>query len=120
MRPIDADTLLERPIWFCGGWMGDSYAEGYMDALDKVEETIKSEPTIEMPRWIPCEERLPELKTECLITYLSWSGSPVIDIDSYDYDGKDGWFSHMDKVIAWMPLPEPYDGERKDDEGVLD
>lgn len=59
MRPIDADTLLKRPIWFCGGWMGDSYAEGYMDALDKVEEVIKSEPTIEMPRWIPCEKELP-------------------------------------------------------------
>ena len=125
MRPIDADTLLKRPIWFCGGWMGDSYAEGYMDALDKVEEVIRSEPTIEMPRWIPCEERLPEKEEKSYLVYLDsgnvcecrwWCLDPVF------LNPTDHWRWHfMDrpqftKVLAWMPLPEPYEGEREDDE----
>lgn len=105
MRLIDADKLKIDYIEE-DETSDDVYVYRYVS-----ETQIDNAPTIEMQRWIPCSERLPELKTECLITFLSWSGYPVIDIDSYDYDGEDGWFSHMDKVIAWMPLPEPY-GER--------
>lgn len=107
MRPIDADML--KVDWYDDYETedGDEYSYTYVST-----HQIDNAPTIDVaPQWIPCSERLPELKTECLITFLSWSGYPVIDIDSYDYDGEDGWFSHMDKVIAWMPLPEPY-GER--------
>lgn len=94
-------------------FVDDMTREAFDMAIDLIKEA-KSVSTINtMPNWIPCSERLPELKTECLITYLSWSGDPVIDIDSYDYDGEDGWFSHMDKVIAWMPLPEPYEERSK-------
>ncbi len=103
MRPIDANALKEDlkdpPLHLSLGGM----------SMRDVLQLIDYAPTIDVElKWIPCSERLPELKTKCLITYLSWSGSPVIDIDSYDYDGEDGWFSHMDKVIAWMPLPEPF------------
>ena len=102
MRLIDADALIDEL--------------GISDEDIVFKEILEDAPTIDAaPRWIPCSERLPELKTECLITFLSWSGYPVIDIDSYDYDGEDGWFTHMDKVIAWMPLPEPYE-VRKDNE----
>lgn len=56
MRLIDADALMEQPVWLCGGWVGDSYAEGYMDALDKVEETVKSAPTIDAEPVVRCKD----------------------------------------------------------------
>lgn len=114
MRLIDADALLEVLRVREDEW--NTPDETWRPERE-YGNAIKNAPTIDAaPRWIPCSERLPELRTECLITFLSWSGYPVIDIDSYDYDGEDGWFSHMDKVIAWMPLPEPYEA-REDNEG---
>ena len=93
--------------------MGDSYAEGYMDALDKVEEVIKSEPTIEMPRWIPCEKELPNITEKFFLIsgYVGvgvgwWNGSEFLSSTLLPHD----------EVIAWMPLPEPYGGERKDND----
>ena len=56
MRPIDADALMEQPVWLCGGWVGDSYAEGYMDALDKVEKTVKLAPTIDAVPVVRCKD----------------------------------------------------------------
>lgn len=56
MRLIDADALMEQPVWLCGGWVGDSYADGYMDALDKVEETVKSAPTIDAVQVVRCKD----------------------------------------------------------------
>ena len=112
MRPIDMDALIKGIQELTG--KNDVYLP-----ISFINEFAENYIVDTAPRWIPCDERLPELKTKCLITYLSWSGSPVIDIDSYDYDGEDGWWTHMDKVIAWMPLPKPY-AERKDNEGVLD
>lgn len=135
MRPIDADALMEQPVWFCGGWVGDSYAEGYMDALDKVEETIKSAPTINIvQKWIPCEEKLPEY-FEPVIT---WDGHcyfvekriPYI-LDENDNQIKSEWWVSDDydeeetdyypnlrdgAAIEWVPLPEQYEEERNDNE----
>ena len=61
-------------------------------------------------KWIPVTERLPKsnqivLVTEDgevkLCTYELWYG--------YGY----GFYGSRGKVIAWMPLPEPYKGENK-------
>ena len=81
------------------------------------------------PQWIPCSERLPEehigfyLVTiqKRRITALNVVGcdNMVYDIDiaRWDYDRRVPQCGYhwckADKVIAWMPLPEPYreDGE---------
>ena len=115
MRPIDADALMEQPVWFCGGWVGDSYAEGYMDALDKVEETIKSAPTIDAePKWVSCEERLPE--KEQLVLCQSRSGIiNVLRLKSNEL--WESQYPHVNYrfsfVTAWMSFPEPYKGRSK-------
>ena len=71
------------------------------------------------PQWIPCSERLPE-HPENDDYYL-------VTIQCEHYDGwddyvtgfaewtKHGWdelscYIGQIKVIAWMPLPKPYDG----------
>lgn len=126
---------------------------------DVVTPIVFSQPTIEMPSWIPCSERLPECEQEVLIctekklvgkdAYIDSIVTPAIyedgtmlevdsiwDWDEYIYDEWDdtedcgiipeGWFENRHfnpegvfnnpidrKVVAWMPLPEPYreDGE---------
>ena len=61
-------------------------------------------------QWTPCSERLPMTKDDYIITvkdksltwtdYVEWSA----DYHWWEYDD--------DMVIAWMPLPEPYKGEK--------
>lgn len=64
-------------------------------------------------RWIPCSERLPELNSRCVLLYGNdniscgyYRGNRTFDVDYGDED-----VSTM--VIAWMPLPEPWKGEKK-------
>lgn len=64
--------------------------------------------------WIPCSERLPEnIIKDCLVTLENGAVFQA----SYSDIGKEFrmicWhgierFSEENKVIAWMPLPEPY------------
>lgn len=55
--------------------------------------------------WIPVSERLPIPPTFCLVT-TDGSHGDVIDIALYM---SDGWHK-ASEVIAWMPLPSPYEG----------
>ena len=66
--------------------------------LDAAQEAI------EKLRWIPVEERLPELRESVLITL--WDRTVTVG----------QWYGHRwghaqaysEDVIAWMPLPYPY------------
>ena len=75
------------------------YQRGYKDAKRVYEQ-----------RWIPCNERLPEAPTFCLVT-TDGSYNDVIDIAMYM---SDGWHK-ASKVLAWMPLPQPWRGEEDED-----
>lgn len=60
------------------------------------------------PKWIPCEERLPEPTQKVLVT----------GINGCVYTSRivHGEFEYGGNVIAWMPLPGPYMEERKNNE----
>jgi hypothetical protein len=67
--------------------------------------------------WIPVSERLPELTegTECfkqspccLTTLKWWDGDMTESIGWYNQSGVWNEDSKNCKVIAWMPLPAPY------------
>lgn len=74
--------------------------------------------------WIPVEERLPEdeIPTPKLVTALvpdrkaRWDNSEtfslIVDTDVYDPDYMGKWEYYKKNVIAWRPLPEPYQAER--------
>lgn len=70
--------------------------------------------------WIPCIERLPNERGEYLVTYHPCYWDRVEDdikvgIDTFR--GKTAWAKKKyQKVIAWQPLPEPWEGA--DNEGV--
>ncbi len=60
-------------------------------------------------KWIPVGERLPEEDGEYLATiYDMDENHEYMDIAEFE-DGK--WqYKNFIKVLAWMPLPEPYKG----------
>ena len=59
--------------------------------------------------WIPVSERLPKEREEVLVT-VSNEFETFADVDSWM--GGSFW-TYIDAVTAWMPLPDPYreDGE---------
>jgi hypothetical protein len=65
-------------------------------------------------KWIPASERLPEEETDVFI--CNANGDIAISRGSYSTEVKDDfiWYTsgwRFGKVIAWMPLPEPYKAE---------
>lgn len=58
--------------------------------------------------WIPCSEKLPETNTYVLVTHQNG----LIQISYLSDDGnfvvKDSGDLYAISVIAWQPLPEPY------------
>ena len=79
------------------------------------------------PRWIPCSERLPEMhekndytgwyEESNLVLICEKSGlHPQVHIGlCWKLEGRVGWRTRewkvLDKVTAWMPLPEVYSEE---------
>ena len=67
------------------------------------------------PQWIPCSERLPEHGGRYLISVLDGINrritvAPYLPrCKAWTMTGRMAYW----KVIAWMPLPEPYKGDDK-------
>ena len=83
------------------------------------ETVLGKQPTADIQQWIPCSERLPEEGVRVLI--IDRRGE--IEFGHYEYgewewlyeSGTNYWSElNPDVVKAWMPLPEPYNAERKD------
>ena len=98
-RLIDADALLKHKYH-------DS--NRYENAVACYY--IHNAPTIDVPTWIPCSERLPseeEQDTNLGVLVTLGHGYKGMDFDWY-HDGH--WYDWDRCVIAWMPLPEPWKG----------
>lgn len=90
----------------------DACFEQLRAAVDKAVEALEAQ------EWIPCSERLPKEEDyrecmECLdgaVWY--YTSRKTMGLGYYYYSTKQ-WSTICDmkpdgKVIAWMPLPEPY------------
>ena len=127
MRLIDADALtmlLHDDIdGLDEAFPNDKQVKPYMCGVRMALSFIYTAPTIDtVPRWIPCEERLPEPNLAVLGYAPKFN-----NIFAVYYDSVCGWItwnpvhdepfpSFQGEIVAWMPLPEPYKGERKDDD----
>lgn len=71
-------------------------------------------PEMNVGKWIPCSERLPE---ESLRSVIGWDAYRDRCVFVQRYGGR--WVlgdNEAVKVIAWMPLPEPYREDGGNDE----
>lgn len=107
-----------------------NFSESQQKIIDALEDIPDNATNGE---WVDVNERLPEDGTY-LVTVERIDGEPRIDIKSfakdlnkvdefdfpkqkwgwYDYDSEYGYWED-DKVIAWMPLPKPYEPQESED-----
>lgn len=131
MRLIDADRLCEDLL---NRWnIADTRKEELIRQVmaDIVTPIVVSQPTVN--RWIPCSERMPEEHDSIFSKFYGtekWrnamfrrtSNTVIITVEFKDgtrqtapchtIDGE--WnqsMKGMGKVLAWMPLPEPWGGD---------
>ena len=89
-------------------------AEEHEQLAEWLEELKKYREVENQHRWILVEERLPEKDGVYLVTMveeLVGDGNPFVGMEVFE-DGT--WYAEENDfhpVIAWMPLPEPYQQE---------
>lgn len=117
MRTIDADALEkelnnERERFVALDMKGAEHI-----LVHSALRLLREAPTIDaVPRWIPCEERLPG-DNIVLVTHENIIESGIYNKTTDEWAVWSGsYWIWGQYVTAWMPLPEPYVAERKDDD----
>ena len=64
----------------------------------------------EYTKWISCSERLPETD-RCYLVTTTGTNNDIIDIAYYTK----GIWHKASRIIAWMPLPKPYEEVKADE-----
>ena len=105
------------------------------DINGRIREALEKLPSAQPVQWIPCSERLPEIKQHVLLSCYGRviygrmisedgnSGYPVFEICDSVGEKRPIVLEttvHSEfttsRIIAWMPLPEPYKAESEDKE----
>lgn len=129
MRLIDANALIRE---------AKRRNEVYkLRGLSKAIVDMVQDMTIYVPipyemRWIPCAKRLPEMHEEVDYTGRQEESDLVLICDASELhpqvhvgrcvkiEGRTWWRTRewkvLDKVVAWMPLPQTYKEKNEDDE----
>ena len=105
---INASDLIDWIIETCPDW-----CEGTIRTIvDHIDEMPPAQPK---PQWISCSEKLPVEYERAITLYDNGkiSGGEYIGNRTWNVDYGDS--DKKVKIVAWMPLPEPY-AERKIDE----
>ena len=110
----DYADMVGAPAWAYGCRYVYPEPEDYA-----IEEAITALEEKQNRRWIPVSERLPEEQKFYLVTIAKNTGGHDIEYCFYECgkwlmiaDGNSEentcWEEEVKKVVAWMPLPEPY------------
>ena len=104
----------------------DIYTKAYKDGYDKGYDDGYF---IGKNGWISVNEKMPEKEGDCEYLVTTRNGLDILSfakdlykVDEYDFcdkKGVSGWFDYdseygyieIDGVVAWMPLPQPYNAE---------
>ena len=86
-------------------------SERHVEALQKEIAGLR----MQLPRWIPVEERLPEYDARVLAfdmraknKYIGiWTREKDPDDGNDCWFDSAGWWYAFDEISHWMPLPEP-------------
>ena len=87
--------------------------ENFLKAItNEAIEIVKQEAEQYNNGWIPCSEKLPELRKDVLVTvkYTGFMGMHGYWIKTGHMESENDWWGDCagGEVIAWQPLPEPY------------
>ena len=124
------NRMYESPIEIIVGEMQTEYENGILKAVQKYdihcnkEELTKAlaydrdqyrkgyeDGKASVPQWVPCSERLPEVGEYVLISFRgNVVEAHLRESEEYFLTHKSGMFIKTDDVVAWMPLPMPYEG----------
>lgn len=86
----------------------------WFDGMAQAEHIVKNLPFAQPePQWIPCSERLPEENQICIVTDETRQNTYEYRFCKLAYDEEQGWTYLKHRIIAWMPLPEPWKGEQE-------
>lgn len=125
MQLIDVDAIPDIEFSVCDATSANGELDAYCRGMDKVMEVVKSMPTIEVPQWTPCSERLPDKEGRYLVwAVMSFVPDHVDEPNTYQGTTIASYFErltpfkwfgdHVEQVIAWQPLPEPYQAESEE------
>lgn len=116
LKSIDSDTISRQlVIELIQGSICDlEYSDENRELCNKVRALP---PSPSRPQWIPCSERMPEKDGDYLTTLTDKDGN-YVDVTEWQNIIGGRWIAPLDEcdyceignVIAWMPLPEPYQG----------
>lgn len=90
------------------------------EELNAISTALKLIPTADILQWIPCDEQLPESeeKTYWICTDTEYQCQcRWTNVNHFWTDLTTDWhwnifdYPQYSKVVAWMPLPEPWKGE---------
>ena len=87
--------------------------ENFLKAItNEVIEIVKQEAEQYNNGWIPCSEKLPDVKQDVLVTvkYTGFMGMHGYWIKTGHMEAENDWWGDCagGEVIAWQPLPQPY------------
>lgn len=109
-------------------------------AIDAIRNEFKKSPTTAIrtmevlkglpsaQQWIPCSERMPEMYGQYLVTFIPSGGtlwtcvliarySDLMGMAKPSFHvgtvGKNDFMNITEQVVAWMPLPAPYEERRE-------
>ena len=110
-----SDAIKNIEMWL------DNDGEMFDVGLKQAIREIKRLPSADRPQgeWIPCSERLPNENGDYLVTLengvvkiLGYSTTQRTTYPKGFYHIKDGfsWRQMQNPVVAWMPLPKPWEG----------
>lgn len=82
---------------------------------EHIMELVEALSSSENPnKWIPCSERLPEIHQDVILSLRSLDVEVGYRAETEPYfycHGADGCYIDPKNVLAWMPLPKPYQPE---------
>ena len=90
-------------------YYSDDFIKGFKCGAERQFEADKADRL--QREWIPCSERLPKRNENYLVTFHNkWPDREykTVEIEKFRNGGFDE--NLYMKVIAWMPLPEPWKG----------
>ena len=83
-----------------------------LEIVQEVAEEFATDTNVGTNGWIPCSEKLPELRQNVLVTvkYTGFMGMHGYWIKTGHMEVENDWWGDCagGDVIAWQPLPEPF------------